>query len=242
MGTAKPCQSFYPGVAKSPPAALAAVLWSLLWRFELRRHWHLDPFGGSAGKFTFSQHRHFSWASCTCTSSLSAALRRRIKCGYTLLSPMEAATDNSNLRKTRRISRACDYCHHRSIRCRASSAGSNGRCQNCVDFEQPCTYDRPAKRRGAKARGQSVSTLAHDGDLKSEDTSPGSWATNNISRQFTLTSPLEARSTSDLLNGISPSQWRPPNIATQSIVVDLVDIYFEVIYPMYAPSRSCQHI
>lgn len=56
---------------------------------------------------------------------------------------------NEKPRKIRRIGRACDYCHRRSIRCQPSQ--DRHRCQNCVDFDQACTYDRPAKKRGAKS-------------------------------------------------------------------------------------------
>ncbi|EME42999.1 hypothetical protein DOTSEDRAFT_88987 [Dothistroma septosporum NZE10] len=49
--------------------------------------------------------------------------------------------------KKRRISRACDYCHRASKRCRVVLDES--RCQNCIAFDQPCTFDRPQKRRGA---------------------------------------------------------------------------------------------
>ena len=39
-----------------------------------------------------------------------------------------------------------DLCHRRSIRCRSSQEDAE-RCQNCYDFDVPCTYDRPSKRR-----------------------------------------------------------------------------------------------
>jgi len=51
--------------------------------------------------------------------------------------------------KSRRITRACDYCHKRSIRC-INASGSQ--CQNCVEFDQPCTFERAAKRRGVKPK------------------------------------------------------------------------------------------
>ena len=51
--------------------------------------------------------------------------------------------------KSRRITRACDYCHKRSIRC-INSGGSQ--CQKCIEFDQPCTYERATKRRGVKPK------------------------------------------------------------------------------------------
>jgi hypothetical protein len=51
--------------------------------------------------------------------------------------------------KSRRITRACDYCHQRSIRC-INAGGSQ--CQKCIEFDQPCTYERAVKRRGVKPK------------------------------------------------------------------------------------------
>ncbi|KAH7088397.1 hypothetical protein FB567DRAFT_524321 [Paraphoma chrysanthemicola] len=48
-------------------------------------------------------------------------------------------------KKLLRASRACDFCHKRSIKCQSSNT-SPGTCQNCVDFNVPCTYDRPLRR------------------------------------------------------------------------------------------------
>lgn len=59
-------------------------------------------------------------------------------------------------RKLRRISRACDFCHRRSIRCKPSQDGSD-RCQNCTDFDVDCTFDRPAKKRGTKGHAHTQS-------------------------------------------------------------------------------------
>ncbi|KAF3397767.1 hypothetical protein F1880_006509 [Penicillium rolfsii] len=52
-------------------------------------------------------------------------------------------------RKLQRVSIACDFCNRRSIKC-SQSEDPLERCQNCVDFDVPCTFDRPTKRRGVK--------------------------------------------------------------------------------------------
>lgn len=135
-------------------------------------------------------------------------------------------------RKARRISRACDYCHHRSIRCRASPEGEGGRCHNCVDFEQPCTYDRPVKRRGAKVRVRSGSTNANNGDYPPPPSSTGSWGSVGIATNGSLLSPVETRSNLNHFNGQGPTEWRAPSIASQAVIMDLVEIYFEIIYPL----------
>jgi hypothetical protein len=140
---------------------------------------------------------------------------------------MGAVEEEKNPRKVRRISRACDYCHHRSIRCRASSEGDGNRCQNCVDFEQPCTYDRPIKRRGAKVRVRSTSAAAvdtdHNGINYAPASAPNGWGSVNA---------IRSRPDMDHLDGNNSAEWRAPYIASQAVIMDLVEIYFEVVYPM----------
>jgi hypothetical protein len=149
---------------------------------------------------------------------------------------MGAVEEENNPRKVRRISRACDYCHHRSIRCKASSEGDGSRCQNCVDFEQPCTYDRPIKRRGAKVRVRSTSAATVNTDRNGINHVPASasssWGSANGAAQISLTSPMSSRPDMDRLNRNILAEWRAPYIASQAVIMDLVEIYFEVVYPM----------
>lgn len=59
-------------------------------------------------------------------------------------------------RKQQRITRACDFCHKRSIRC--SPTLGEPRCKNCLDFDVDCTFNRPIKRRGVRsAKAKSAS-------------------------------------------------------------------------------------
>jgi hypothetical protein len=149
---------------------------------------------------------------------------------------MRAVEEDKQPRKARRISRACDYCHHRSIRCRACPEGDGNRCQNCVDFEQACTYDRPVKRRGAKVRLRSGSATTVNTDRNGTYHAPvsvaSSWGGVNGEVQPSFTSPVSSRPDMDRLNGNSSAEWRAPNIASQAVIMDLVEIYFEVVYPM----------
>ena len=149
---------------------------------------------------------------------------------------MKAVEEEKHPRKARRISRACDYCHHRSIRCRASSEGDGGRCQNCVDLEQSCTYDRPVKRRGAKVRLRSGSATTanadHNGTYHAPASSASSWGSVNGAVPNSLTSPVSSRPDMDRLNGNSSAEWRAPYVTSQAVIMDLVEIYFEVVYPM----------
>ncbi|KAM3085228.1 hypothetical protein ACMFMG_003657 [Clarireedia jacksonii] len=51
--------------------------------------------------------------------------------------------------KRTRNSRACDFCHDRSMKCDGNPNTSPGsRCQNCVDWGRSCRYDRPVRKRG----------------------------------------------------------------------------------------------
>lgn len=149
---------------------------------------------------------------------------------------MRAVEEEQHPRKARRISRACDYCHHRSVRCRASPAGDGSRCQNCVDFEQPCTYNRPAKRRGAKVRLRSGSATPVNTGRSGTPHAPASvsscWGSINGAVHASLTTPRSSRPDMDRLDGDSSAEWKAPKVATQAIIMDLVEIYFEVVYPM----------
>ena len=146
--------------------------------------------------------------------------------------------DKHHPRKARRISRACDYCHHRSIRCRATSEGDGNRCQNCVDFEQACTYDRPLKRRGAKVRLRSASATTVNTDRNGTHHAPASvssgWggSVNGAAHASLTSTPTISRPDMDRLNGGISAEWRAPHIASQAVIMDLVEIYFEVVYPM----------
>ncbi|KAM3065590.1 hypothetical protein ACMFMG_011300 [Clarireedia jacksonii] len=107
-------------------------------------------------------------------------------------------------RKARRIPRACDFCHRRSIRCRVSNADPT-RCQNCADFGERCTNNRPAKRRGVRP----LAERARDSAVPSTAIVP-----------------------EDIEQHISQA-WQAPVIASQSLVMDLVEVYFEVVYPIF---------
>ncbi|KAJ9157237.1 Zinc c6 transcription factor [Pleurostoma richardsiae] len=48
-------------------------------------------------------------------------------------------------RRFLRISKACDFCHKRRIKCLDNPLDPS-RCQNCADFDILCTYVRPSKR------------------------------------------------------------------------------------------------
>lgn len=164
--------------------------------------------------------------------------------------------DSRNPRKVRRISRACDYCHHRSIRCKPGLKEDDPRCQNCADFEQPCTFNRPVKRRG-KGRSSNVNTDPSAKKTNLNDNNDNNDNNNNnttaasssrspvveentkaqLSSSYNTDTPPSATGSrsSQLPSSNLPSTdttWRPPQVASQAVIMDLVEIYFEVVYPM----------
>lgn len=111
-------------------------------------------------------------------------------------------------KKAKRVSKACDFCHSRSIRCRPSAEEGTARCQNCFDYQHPCRYTRPTLKRGTRARQDA----AKAGSATASDSAAG---------------PSQ-----------SPGQWQSPDAASHAVIVDLVEVYFDVVYPLYArPGR-----
>lgn len=132
--------------------------------------------------------------------------------------PGPSKEQSSRPRKIKRISKACDFCHGRSIRCSASVEDPS-RCQSCVEYEQACTYNRPTKKRGAKSGKRQVSRF----DI------------SFFARKLTPCSKIASPSTpsegiSGRVQGDEP--WQAPNVAPQALIMDLVEVFFEVIYPV----------
>jgi hypothetical protein len=91
-----------------------------------------------------------------------------------------------------------------------------------VDFAVDCTYDRPAKKRGTKS---GYAKAARQDGASSQD------------------EKRDARMLLDLTNGIQgapsggvdkaiPEKWRAMMQEHEGKIRGLVDVYFEVVYPM----------
>lgn len=106
--------------------------------------------------------------------------------------------------RLQRVSKACDFCHSRSIRCKPTTTNDN-RCHACVEYAHACTYERPSKKRGIKAKS---------GDR------PG----HHGSQPFVKVPQEDATS-------LEP--WQAPHVAGQAVIMDLVEIYCEVVYPIF---------
>lgn len=112
--------------------------------------------------------------------------------------------------KLRRVSQACDNCSARRVRCRPSDTDNPRRCQHCVDFGEECTYNRPQRKRGARKGRRASSHSARVLDSPVSAHGP----------------PLVSSTASD------KPKWTPLPI-DQALAVDLTEIFFEVVYPVF---------
>lgn len=127
--------------------------------------------------------------------------------------------------KQHRVTQACDFCHRRSIRCRTTDGDNT--CQNCRDYGNQCTYNRKPRRRGTQPRsveGVSSGRFESRGDASNIPTQQASASIPQ--RQLSIIS-LEKE------DACLQKAWVAPVIATQAVIVDLVDLYFEIVYPIF---------
>lgn len=67
------------------------------------------------------------------------------------------------------VSRACDACRRRRVRCLVSTESATA-CKQCLDRSDTCTYDIPHNRRGPpKARLSAVASTDTPGDIHEQD-------------------------------------------------------------------------
>ena len=119
-----------------------------------------------------------------------------------------------------------DFCHKRSIRCRVGQSSPDS-CENCLDFGLACTYDRPTKRgRGRQnpphdeAGIVSEVGITADHDTFSEPARQWSQSENMIEV------PISADSATP------DASWRAFASVSHSLIAELIDTYFQVVYPM----------
>ena len=143
------------------------------------------------------------------------------------------------LRKLSRVSRACDFCHNRSSRCQQSSEDTS-RCQKCIDFDLQCTYTRPVQKRGLKPKrssGLSATThlplgsldLADDEEQKTREARRHS---NLDSASLQPHDGIRSAVESDSPAHSASSHWRAESMPDQETIGALVEIYFDIVYPM----------
>jgi hypothetical protein len=112
------------------------------------------------------------------------------------------------------------------MKCAPSSEDANI-CQNCIDFEVDCTYNRPRKKRGvqpgigSKSSGTEIPTTSPilGGHLQSPTIlSQNILEQSNLMGDFTF---------------LVTDAHRSMVLAQEKLINDLVSVYLEVVYPMY---------
>ncbi|EOD52165.1 C6 transcription factor [Neofusicoccum parvum] len=152
-------------------------------------------------------------------------------------------------RKLQRASRACDFCHKRSIRCKASESDSQ-RCQNCVDFDIPCAYTRPWRRaRGSNAgvkQGNTDQPGSSVAQSTPSDTQPSPAQTHHQPSSTTTLPSYTAPPAVDPTPRKSPERhlasytrdplgeaWKAFAVACGPSIRSLMEIYHQIVYPIF---------
>ncbi|THX73907.1 hypothetical protein D6C79_02143 [Aureobasidium pullulans] len=121
--------------------------------------------------------------------------------------------------KSRRNRRACDQCSARSVKCRLGADGEQGQCQNCIDYGETCTFQRPIRPRGAKPK---AARIAVNQARNVHQETPN--------QSDTVQAQVSCR---DEEIPLDTDAWKPRVMPSQAIVMDLTEIYFEVVYPVF---------
>ena len=150
-------------------------------------------------------------------------------------------------RKLQRASRACDFCHRRSVKCTTGGDASR-KCQNCIDFDVDCEYTRPWKR----ARGSQAIVVGKDNDVdngrRADDQLDASTFRSNIhehaiplsANDVQLASPIkrlyefesEMQSTHIPRTRLGEA-WKAFAIAVEPTISALIDVYYSIVYPIF---------
>jgi hypothetical protein len=137
-------------------------------------------------------------------------------------------------KKQRRISRACDFCHRRSIRCRPGQDDGN-QCQNCSDFGLDCTFNRPLKRRRTKRDPKSHSRhelpSGEHATLLLPSTNPHISQNEPLHNTSHVHGRVEPRPGFQFSIDLSEDH-QALVLNNLAKIQDLVTVYFEVVYPM----------
>ncbi|KAH7346556.1 hypothetical protein BKA65DRAFT_279312 [Rhexocercosporidium sp. MPI-PUGE-AT-0058] len=144
-------------------------------------------------------------------------------------------------KKLRRTTRACDFCNRRSIRCKGSEENVS-RCQNCVDFDVPCTYDRPTKKRGKKIsdeerKASQVQSIQSDASpnlllpLRHENLPIQNPASQSLENENL--DPRQRVKADELVGFSLGTDVRELVLTNRDKIANLVNVYFEVVYPIF---------
>ncbi|KAH7394278.1 hypothetical protein DE146DRAFT_679512 [Phaeosphaeria sp. MPI-PUGE-AT-0046c] len=151
--------------------------------------------------------------------------------------------DRQPPKKQLRTSRACDFCHKRSIKCK-SSTDQPTKCQNCSDFDVLCTYERPMRRGRALPEhilgrpARPTRTLVSARSTRELAVSIPEKACIAVqlwgSTQHRPVSAWQTVRDQTKPNKEMPSEaWRAFAAASAGAISDLVHVYLQVAYPIF---------
>lgn len=139
--------------------------------------------------------------------------------------------------KKQRTSRACDFCHRRSIRCRPSTEESD-KCQNCSDYGLTCAFNRPVKKRGLKPSASSPSsqhrgTNQHDPQDEIETSSAGAMSSNLRNDSSHGEVSKDVVEADGLFTFSLQAHHRGMVLKGRDVIDHLTNVYLEVVYPIF---------
>lgn len=114
-----------------------------------------------------------------------------------------------------------DYCHSRRIKCWPCQEDLS-RCQNCVDFDLVCQYDRPL-RRGRPSTNPSAPRQQHATRLPN---------VHGTRRHNSPSPPHEVTRKDSTVPDSVGRPWRAFARASSTYVGPILSVYFETVYPM----------
>ncbi|KAG4439487.1 hypothetical protein IFR05_005023 [Cadophora sp. M221] len=138
---------------------------------------------------------------------------------------------STNPKRQRRITKACDYCSRRSIRCPPREGDT--RCQNCVDLGKDCTYVQPSRKKRGIQTGSTNSPGRHgESSGRSQNGQTGGSALfGMMNDDINSASAFRAQSR-------NPEQYMSMVLDMEQKIPPLVEIYFDVVYPIYPFSHQ----
>ncbi|GAB7357865.1 hypothetical protein MBLNU230_g0036t1 [Neophaeotheca triangularis] len=150
---------------------------------------------------------------------------------------------NDRPKKLQRVSKACDKCNSRSIRCRPSLENASAQCQNCYDFGIECTYHRPSRRQRHDSNSQSSVSTGFQNPASNSQTSRGNSSQKLGSRPSVSVSNAETDDRDvtgayiKVREGRSGDKleiaWRSFALASYDAIEHLMNVYMTVAYPIY---------
>ncbi|GAA5980860.1 hypothetical protein JCM11641_004746 [Rhodosporidiobolus odoratus] len=117
----------------------------------------------------------------------------------------------------RRITRACDFCNRRGLKCvKDDTASSTASCRSCQHHAVTCTYNRPRKKRGPTPR--TTDSTVSEASTSQETSAPGAISAANLPP-----TPLPP----------AAYCWRPSRLVPVFALLRALETYYEAVYPIF---------